>query len=87
MITSTGATTVGGTRSLNCSLNGATDPVTYQWFDGNGTRLTNVSQLLFSPLRPSHAGTYTCRATVGSVTVEGSSTVTIICKNFFSFTK
>ena len=62
-ITSTGTTTVGQAFSLNCSLGRANDPVTYQWFDSNETQLTNDSQLQFSPLRPSDAGLYTCRAT------------------------
>ena len=77
-----GVPTAGGTYSLNCLITGTilTDPATYQWFDSNGTQLSNTSQLHFSPLLASHAGTYTCRATVGGVVVENSKTVEVICK-------
>ena len=77
--------TAGETFSLNCSLSGTTDPVTYQWFEGpvsSGTQLSSVSQLEFSPLRASDAGLYTCQATVGGVMVEGTTTVTISRKFF-----
>ena len=80
MITSGGTPTAGQNYSLDCSVSGTTDPATYQWFDNNGTLLTNTSQLQFSPLLASHAGTYTCRATVGSVVVESSDMVDINCK-------
>ena len=75
-----GTPTAGQTYSLSCSLTPTTDPVTYQWFDSNGTQLSNTSQLQFSPLLASHAGLYRCRATEGSVMAEGSTTVTINCK-------
>ena len=77
MITPTGDPTAGQTYSLNCSLTGTTDRVTYQWLDSNGTQLINMDQLQFSPLLASHAGNYTCRATVGSVMVEETVTVTV----------
>ena len=80
VITSTGTLTAGQNYSLDCSVTGTTDPATYQWFDSNGTQLTNTSKLQFSPLLASDAGTYTCRATVGSVVVENSDTVQINCK-------
>ena len=80
MITYTGIQTAGQNYSLDCSVTGTTDPATYQWFDSNGTQLTNTSQLQFSPLLASHDGTYTCRATVGSVVVENSDIVKINCK-------
>ena len=79
----TGTPTAGEIFSLNCSVSGTTDPVTYQWFEGpasNGTQLSNVNQLEFSPLLASDAGLYTCQATVGSVMVEGTVTVEIIRK-------
>ena len=80
MITTNGTSTAGQTYSLDCSVIGTTDPATYQWLDSNGTQLTNTNQFQFSPLLASHAGTYTCRATVGSVVVENSNTLEINCK-------
>ena len=84
MITHSGTPTAGETFSLNCSLSGTTDPVTYQWINSNGTQLSNVSQLMFSPLLASHVGVYTCQATVGSVVVEGSATVSISRECFYT---
>ena len=75
-----GTPTAGQTYSLDCSLAPATDPVTYKWFDSNETLLSNTSQLQFSPLLASNAGTYSCQATVGGVVVEGSAFVNINCK-------
>ena len=80
MITTSGTATAGQNYSLECSVTGTTDPATYQWLDSNGTQLTGSSQLEFSPLLTSDAGTYTCRATVGSVVVEGSNTLEVNCK-------
>ena len=80
MITSAGISTAGQIYSLNCSVTGTTDPATYHWFNSSGIQLTNRRQLQFSPLLASHAGTYTCRATVGSVVVENSNTLKISCK-------
>ena len=77
VITRTGTSSAGQTYSLGCSLAGATDTVTYQWLDSNGTQLTNVSQLEFPLLRASDGGLYTCRATVGGVMVEQSATVNV----------
>jgi hypothetical protein len=80
--TSVDTPTAGQAYSLNCSLTGIIDTmVTYQWFKGsasNGTQLTNTNQQLqFSSLRASDAGLYTCRATVNSVQIEETATVTI----------
>ena len=80
VITRTGTSTAGQTYSLDCSLTGADDTVTYQWLDSNGTQLTNVSQLEFSLLRASDVGLYTCRATVGGVVVMETATVNVNCK-------
>ena len=80
MITPIDSPTPGETFSLDCSLNGATNPVTYQWFEGpasSGVQLTNVSQLQFSPLLVSHAGLYTCQVTMGDLVMEETSTVTV----------
>ena len=77
-----GTPTAGETYSLDCSVSGTSDPAaTYQWFDGNGTQLVNGSQLQFSPLRASDAGTYTCQATLEGVVVEGNATVNLNCKH------
>ena len=77
-----GILTAGQTYSLNCSLEltGTTNTVTYWWFKGsasNGAQLINTSQLQFSSVRASDAGLYTCQATVGSVAIEETTTVTV----------
>ena len=80
--------TAGETFSLNCSISGTTDPVTYQWFEGpasSGTQLSSVSQLEFSPLRASDAGLYTCQVTVGYMIVEGTTTVEVSRKCFYMY--
>ena len=63
-----GILTAGQTYSLNCSLNGTSDAVIYQWFKGpaasNGIQLTNNSRVQVSSLKASDAGLYTCRAMV-----------------------
>jgi hypothetical protein len=79
-VTTTGTPTAGETFSLDCSVSGIGDAVTYQWFDSNGTQLTNTSQLQFSRLRASEGGVYTCRATVRGVVVEETTTVNINCE-------
>ena len=90
--TSVGTLITGQTYSMNCSLTGISDTVvTYQWFKGlpsNGTQLTNTSQLQFSSLRASDAGLYTCQATLNSVHIEKTTTVTITrkCINTFKCT-
>ena len=81
VISRTGTPTAGQTYSLDCSLNGTADTVTYWWLDNNGTQLTNTSQLQFSPLLGSHAGAYTCQATVESVVVEEITTLEISRKH------
>ena len=81
VISRTGTPTAGQPYSLDCSLNGTADTVTYQWLDSNGTHLMNTSQLRFSPLVASRTGAYTCRATVGSVVVEKIATLEISRKH------
>ena len=84
--TSGGTPTVGQAYSLNCALTGINDTalvVTYQWFKGlasNGTQLINTHQLQFSSLRASDTGLYTCQATLDSVEIEETATVTITRK-------
>ena len=92
LATSSGSPMAGEIFSLECSLSGTSDSATFQWLKGpadNMTQLTSdgsttinssssVSQLLFSPLRASHGGLYTCQATVvGGATLEGSTTVQV----------
>ena len=87
--TSVSTPTAGQAYSLNCYLTEVTGMVTYQWFKGlasNGTQVTNTHQLEFSPLKASDAGLYTCRATLDSVEIEETTTVTITrkCSNVLS---
>ena len=91
VITSSGSPTAGQSYSLECSVSGTSDSTTFQWLEGptdNKTQLTidgsrtvsstsSVIQLQFSPLRASHGGPYTCRATVVGVAVEGTATVVV----------
>ena len=95
LATSPGSPLAGESFSLECSLSGTSDSTTFQWLKGpadNMTQLTSdgsttinsastVSQLLFSPLRASHGGLYTCQATVvGGAIFERSTTVEVNCK-------
>ena len=90
--TSSGSPMAGEPFSLECSLSGTSDSAVFQWLKGqtdNRTLLTSdgsttinstssVSQLLFSPLRASHGGLYTCQASVmGLATLEGSTNVQV----------
>ena len=95
LATSSGSPMAGEPFSLECSLSGTSDSTTFQWLKGpadNMTQLTSdgsttinstssVSQLLFSPLRASHGGIYTCQANVvGGDTFEGTASVEVNCK-------
>lgn len=40
--------------------------VSYQWFGPNGTVLSTDSSLLFTPLKESHRGDYSCQVALGS---------------------
>ena len=95
-ITHSGSPTAGESYSLECSVRGTSDPVTFQWLEGppdsrtplisDGSRTINsdssLSQLQFSTLRASHGGIYTCQATVRGVVVEGNTIVEVIRKYF-----
>jgi hypothetical protein len=83
-VTSTGTPTAGETFSLDCSVSGIDDSATYQWFDSNGTQLTNTSELQFSPLRVSEGGVYTCRATVRGVVADETTTISINRKYWYT---
>jgi hypothetical protein len=83
-----GIPTAGQAYSLNCSIiTGVADTVTFQWFKGQGsnrTQLTNTSQLQFSSLRASDAGLYTCQTTViqnsTSVEIEETAATVIVSR-------
>ena len=93
-MTSADSPIAGEIFSLECSLNGMSDSATFQWLKGspdNRTQLTSdssltiistssVSELLFSPLRASHGGLYTCQVTVEEATIEETTSVHVICK-------
>ena len=61
---------VSGINNLNSST------ITYQWQKDNSTVSTQDEQTLsLSPLRASHAGRYTCQATVNSTSLSSPITV------------
>ena len=82
--------------SLTCGVNGAENlnsSITYQWTKNNGTQTqiqvgTDPSFLLFSSLRLSDAGRYTCQVTVSSpylnndITMTGSQDIIILQSEF-----
>ena len=81
-INSSGNGTAGESHSLECTVTvtGSDDQPTITWLMGPMDNMitsgvvTNgsMSTLTFNPLSASHAGTYTCRATLGSIEVNGS---------------
>ena len=81
-IISSGTATAGESYSLECTVTvtGSDDQPTITWLMGPMDNMitsgvvTNgsMSTLTFNPLSASHAGTYTCRATLGSIEVNGS---------------
>ena len=94
-VTTSGTNTAGETYSLVCSVTvtGSTDTPTITWLDPMDSQVPSemvsttgsMSTLTFNPLSASHAGTYTCRATVGGgmdsdtviVTVQGECRIKI----------
>ena len=63
-------------------LEGPTDNRTQLTSDGSrmiieGVPFNFLSQLLFSPLRASHGGPYTCQATVAGMSLEETATVEV----------
>ena len=82
-----GTNTAGETYSLECSatLTGLNDQPTITWLDPMNnpvpsrmiTTTGSMSTLTFNPLSASHAGTYTCRATVGSTMQTETMDVTV----------
>ena len=75
-IATSGTNTTGETYSLVCSVTvtGSTDTPTITWLDPMNSQVPSemvsttgsMSTLAFNPLSASHAGTYTCRATLTS---------------------
>ena len=74
MIAPTGTAAVGQSYTLTCSVNGAGSlsptSTTYRWYNGSsetGLQIgTNSNTYTFTPLRPYHAGQYTCEVTIAS---------------------
>ena len=88
-ITPSGNNLAGENYSLECSAS-ITDQLTLSWLDsedmevssGMVTSTGSVSTLTFNPLIATHAGTYTCRALLGSFTQNVFITVTVAGKHF-----
>ena len=92
-VTAGGNPTLGLSYTLTCNVNvasGVTGNPTVLWMragdsasitTGGGFTVSNTSTtsytLTINPLRQSHAGRYTCQATVGGDTVTGSTIVNI----------
>ena len=85
-ITSSGTATARETYRLVCSVTvtGSTDAPTIIWLDPMNNQITSgvmttgsMSTLTFNPLAASHAGVYTCRATLGSAMDTASRLVTV----------
>ena len=87
-ITSSGTATAGESYSLECTVtvSGSNDQPMITWLMGpmdnqmisSGVVTTgSMSTLTFNPLAASHAGTYTCRATLGSDMDSASTTITV----------
>ena len=91
-ITSTGTATAGETFRLICTVavTGSNDQLMITWVMGPMNNMINtntdgvtvvttgnISTLTFNPLAASHAGTYTCRATLGSAMDSASTTITV----------
>ena len=86
-ITPPGTGTAGESYSLECTVNvtGSTDQPTITWLDPMNSTVSSgvlttgsVSTLTLNPLAASHAGTYTCRATLGSAVQTEEMTVTVL---------
>ena len=81
-ITSSGKSIAGDVYSLTCS---AVTGSSVTWLDPTGTPVPSamvstvgdVHVLTFNPLTAAHAGTYTCRAVLGSRTESAEMTITV----------
>ena len=85
-VTSSGDATAGESYSLECTVTvtGSNDQPTITWLMGANNMITSgvvttggMSTLTFNPLAASHAGIYTCRATLDSVMDSASTTITV----------
>ena len=85
-ITSSGTATAGESYSLECTITvtGSIDQPVITWLSRMDNMITSgvvtnrgSSTLTFNPLAASHAGTYTCRATLGSAMDSASITITV----------
>ena len=80
-----GTNTSGELYSLECSVevSGSSDQVNFTWLDPSNDEVPleminatdSISTLIFDPLSISHAGTYSCRVTLGEVEQRESLTV------------
>ena len=91
IITPSGSPSFGQSYTLECSVNGTSDPATFQWLEGpsdsrtqitsDGSRTvvstSSLSQLQFPSLMASHGGLYTCQAMVRGVVAEETTTVDV----------
>ena len=85
-ITESGNSIAGEIYSLVCSVTvtGSTEQPTITWLDPMNNQITSgvvttgsISTLTFNPLAVSHAGKYTCRVTLGSAEMSGSTEVSL----------
>ena len=75
-ITHSGDNTAGESYNLRCTVTvtGSTNQPTITWLDSMNNMITSgvettdsMSTLTFNPLAASHAGIYTCRATLANI--------------------
>ena len=91
-ITSSGTATAGETVRLMCTVivTGSNDRLMITWLMGPMNNMINtnadgvtvvttgsMSTLTLDPLAASHAGAYTCRATLGSAMDSAPTTITV----------
>ena len=89
-ITASGSNTAGQTYRLVCSatVTGSIDQTTFTWLYNSSNITSDISRidtgdgsyssnLTFSPLAASHAGTYTCRVTARGETETQTNTTTV----------
>ena len=86
-VTSSGSATAGENYTLECTatVTGSSDQLDFTWLmSPMNSKVTSgvvttgsMSTLTFHPLAASHAGTYTCRAALGSAMDSASRTVTV----------
>ena len=93
-ITTSGTNTAGEAYSLQCSVTvtGSTDQSTITWLDPTNNPVPSemvittgsMSTLTFNPLAASHAGTYTCRATVGGAVQNATEDVRVQSESLYN---